>query len=483
MFACNKSNDTPATSGSTIVITGDVITQSYVGNGVQWGGYDILNYWTGSPTLSEDDWNTLYQRVRFMRPPLIRVMVADGWNYLVNNEYNPSKSNDILIKILDFCEQEGISVIIGEWGHNGGSTIDQEWLEQSSNFLEWLLNTKGYTCIKYFNMVNEPNGSWSTISGNYTLWKSLVEQFHAKLVEKGIASRIKILGPDIAIWSTSSVSWINYTNADLGSIVGAYDIHTYPTESEVRNGSYQTMVKAYQVAVPASKEMIMSEFGFKYATASTLGITNALRKANDPYASDDSNMMIYDAFYGVDVADAMIQCMLAGYTGIIIWSLDDAMYNADASASTKLKRWGFWNILGAEKFENASDENIRPWFYPVSLMCRYFPAGTSIYNITLPDKKGLRAIAGVKDGEYTIAIVNSNTVSYTVDLTAVNGLVLNSMKAYSYKAGNNAEFTANLDANGFATPFEVGVTLDLSEDSAYTLSVPAQSFLLFTNMN
>ena len=260
--SCKKDTGSGAVISDTkndLTIKSSLINQSFVGNGAQWGGYDILNSWTGSPTLSASDWDKLFKRVRFMRPPIVRIMVSAGWNYLINNVFDPSKSDPVLIKILDFCQAEGISVLLGEWGHAGGTSIDQTWLENSAKFLEYLLNTKKYTCIKYFNMVNEPNGSWSSINGNYALWKTLIDQFSAKLTDKGIASAIKIIGPDVAVWDANLTSWVINTNFDLGAKIGAYDIHTYPTDIQVQEGTYQTMVKAYKNAwLQPSREMLVS---------------------------------------------------------------------------------------------------------------------------------------------------------------------------------------------------------------------------------
>jgi hypothetical protein len=485
-ISCNNKKDpgnAVADTSNDLTIKTSIINQSFVGNGAQWGGYDILNSWTGSPTLSDADWNTLFQRVRFMRPPLVRIMVSNGWNYISNNVYDPLKSQHVLFKILDFCETEGISVMLGEWGHSGGTSIDQAWLINSSDFLEYLLSTKNYTCIKYFNMVNEPNGDWSSINGNYTLWKSLIEQFHAKLVAKGIDSKVKIIGPDVAVWDTNLTSWVNNANYDLGDKIGAYDIHTYPSETEVRNGTYQNMVKAYKNAAPTNKEMLMTELGFKYPATSDLGKENLLRISNNPYSSDDSNMFIYDSFYGIDVSDAMIQNMLAGFGGSLLWDLDDAMYNINGGNSTLLKRWGFWNILGSEKFENSQDENIRPWFYPVSLLCRYFPSGTKILAVTLPAKKGLRAVAGEKDGKFTIAIVNSNFVKYDINLKMENEAVLSAANVYKYVSGSGAAFSGKTDANGFAMAEEANIQIDFQSAKSKKLSLPGQSFYLITNMD
>jgi len=484
-LSCSNCEESPDISDSTkdLVIKSEIVTPSYVGNGVQWGGYDILETWTGNPTLTESDWNKLFERVRFMRPPLVRIMIADGWNYLIGSQYNPSKSEAVLLKILDFCQQEGITVLLGEWGHVGGKEINQQWLENSVSFLQWLIVTKGYSCIRYFNLVNEPNGNWSTINGNYALWTNLMGQFHAKLTEKKLDTKVKLVGPDVAVWSTDLTSWIKNTKSDLGTIIGAYDIHTYPTETVVRDGSYQEMIEAYKAAAPVSAEMLMTELGFKYGKFTELGIQNALRISADEYASDDSNMFVYDAFYGIDIADAIIQNMLAGYAGIILWNLDDAMYNKDASGSTKLKRWGFWNILGSEKFKNPADENIRPWFYPASLLCRYFPQGTGIHSMELPERVGLRAVAGEYGGKFTIAIVNSNTASSTVNLRMDEGVELSNLKIYHYKSGKGATFTGALDSKGYAKPDTTGVTLDLRNNAFKQIQMPAQSFCLITNMN
>jgi len=482
--SCGKSDPSPkpVASDNDMVVGSEVLVPSFVGNGVQWGGYDLLLSWTGSATLSSSDWEKLFLRVGYMRPPLVRLMVSPGWNYMVDGQFAPEKSEDVLCKILDFCEQQNIDVIIGEWGHQGGSEIDRNWLENAAKFVDWLLNTKNYTCIQYYNMVNEPNGDWSSIKGNYTLWKTLLEQFHQKLVAKNLASRLELIGPDIAIWDVALTGWVLNTQNDLGDKVTTYDIHTYPDETIVRSGNYQTLVKSYRNNAPATAKMIMGELGFKYKATSDLGIENSRRISADKYASDDSNMFTYDAFYGVDVADAIIQNMRAGYAGNILWDLDDAMYDIDGSG-TKLKRWGFWNILGREKFENDEDENIRPWFYPASLLCRYFPRQTKIMNVTLPDKYGLRAITGELNGKYTIAIVNSHTVDYSINLKAEDGLVLQNADVYKYNAGSGSDFEGEVDGSGFPVPDLENQAFDFSNVEGYELNIPAQSFMLITNIN
>ena len=158
------------------------------------------------------------------------------------------------------------------------------------------------------------------------------------------------------------------------------------------------------------------------------------------------------------------------------------MYNVGGSTSTKLKRWGFWNILGSEKFENADDENIRPWFYTTSLLCRYFPRGAKIHSVSLPDKYGLRAVTGEFNGRYTIAIVNSHKVSYTINLKMLKGTYFENMKIYKYLSGEGVKFTAKTDQDGFALPESSGEKIDLTNGNSFSVVMPAQSFYLMTNI-
>lgn len=163
------------------------------------------------------------------------------------------------------------------------------------------------------------------------------------------------------------------------------------------------------------------------------------------------------------MADALIQTMREGFSGSLVWNMDDAMYNSPDNGdyqTSKLKRWGFWNILGEELTSDVSDENIRPYFYPVSLLTRYFPAGSEIYNVELPDKKGVRAVVGMHNGKYTIAIVNSHYSTYDIVLKSdlVSSLTANK---YRYKSNVDGSFVGAVDSDGFATPLESNVTLDL----------------------
>lgn len=487
LTSCAKEgDDTGSTSidASALTVTNSVVIDSFIGNGPQWGGYDIVEQWTGSNTLSDEDWATTFERLDFMRPQFVRIMISAGWSYYENNEFKPEKCDPIMTPILDYCQENNITVQFGEWGHTEvDGDIDEQWIEDSANFISYLVNDKGYSCIKYFTMTNEPNGDWSTVNGDTTLWKNLVTKFYNECEELGLTSKVEIMGPDIAVWTSDNISWFTNIKSSLSTQIGAYDIHTYPDEDDVRTTSYTSLLDVYKAASDQSKPIVMGELGLKYDTTGDLGIENAARIAADRYASSDSQMFVYDSFYGIDVADATIQTMTAGYAGVIYWMLDDAMYNGDGSSSTELKRWGFWNILGEEKFESAEDENIRPWFYPISLMCRFFPAGSQIYDVQLPTpvKSGLRCVAAEHNGKHTIAIVNNGDAEHSFNLKSTDFGELDNMVEYRYISGEGAEFEGSVDQDGFPVAAKAARTIDTKSGEAITIE--AKSFILLTNMD
>lgn len=465
-----------------ILISSEISKASpFVGIGTQWGGYDNIEKWTGNSSLSNADWDKLLERVDYMRPGLIRLMGSPGWNYMVDGKYDAEKSAGILFKILDYCQSRNINVMWGEWGNPpiNGNEVDKEWLNHSTNFLNYLINTKAYTCIKYYNMCNEPAGSWSSIAGDYDLWQRTYDEIYSQMENKGLTGKVKVIVPDIAIWNDLSlIDWITRPIEHFGNKIGAFDIHTYPSDTQLKGGNYKKVITSYRNAIPEDKEMIMGELGMKYDANSELDKKNQMRIKNDPFTADDSNMMIYDAFFAVDVADAVLQNISAGYNGVVLWNMDDAMYD---DGNDLLKRWGFWNILGEEKFGGIEDESIRPWFYTLSLLCRYIPQGATIYKVELPNKKGVQAIAAEKDGKYTFVITNSHAVSYSLNLKMMNGIRIENADIYTYSSDEGAKFKGAVDEKGFAIPAST-TTLDLNNGNSYPIAVSGNSFTLITNM-
>lgn len=100
----------------------------------------------------------------------------------------------------------------------------------------------------------------------------------------------------------------------------------------------------------------------------------------------------------------------------------------------KLKIWGFWNILGEERY-GAGKERIRPWYYAMSLLCRYFPQGAQILASGVSGVGGVRSMFGRTEKGVTLAVVNTDS-ERTVELTLENPQPgLSDLALYVYAPG------------------------------------------------
>jgi len=459
-----------------IIDTETVISKDYIGNGVQWDPYQ-LDYGKGKVEISEADWQKLYARLDFMRPQFIRVMI-NTTSQLENGELVPEKNIGNISPILDYCQSRNITVMFGDWG--GGmvnartNEINGKNLKYAATYLDYLVNQKKYSCIKYYNMINEPNGDWSVTNTSYPLWASAISQMHKEMKTLNLDEKVGLVGPDAAIWTEEEAWWIDSCAVQLGDIIQLYDIHTYPSKVTVNSGEYTDIIGAYKDKVPAGKKIVMGEIGFKFVEEadSLYNRENIRRAKSKPYASiDDSQMFVYDYMYGTDMAGALFQTVNRGYSGSIVWMLDDAMHSKEAH--DKLKVWGFWNILGDEYF-GEEEEMVRPWYYAWSLLSKYMPTGSTIYKADIKGDSNIKAIVSEKGDRYMIAVVNVSKEQKEIAIKSKSLTTLAGCKQFIYSDG-----TLKKEGDHTLLPNETGLNLNL--DKGIYLTMPAESLVVYTN--
>ncbi|MCG8579721.1 MAG: glycoside hydrolase family 5 protein [Bacteroidales bacterium] len=477
------------------VNTNEVISENFIGNGVQWSAYphaDTENADWGL-LMTDEKWDMNFERLDYMQPRLFRVLDQANWRYLVGFDENDMPVLDFttpevkaLEKILDYAQANNITVLFGEWGtpykvhdtHLGhgdkfSGANDAKWINSIVAYLEYLIIKKGYTCLKYYNLVNEPNGDWATTNGDFAEWSEGVKMLNDALKAKGLDQYISVAGPDAVTRydnpnsQYTGAGWVEQTAKQLDDYVGIYEVHDYTEYDLVRSGGFRTWhERVAQYARATGKQIIFGELGF-----SRNGQANQEKAKADPYACEDSQMDVYNYSYGIDMADGLIQSMNAGYSGSAAWALDDAMHTCgDWGNKNELKRWGMWNSLGTELCNNPDDENIRPWFYSWSLLCRYFPTGSSVLKTSDTGIEGLRLTASAMDDDMTIALVNNSMVAHEIELDVS---LTKPIKKFLYVDGER-----KVDENGFPVATEQGI----KAKNGIQLSVPANSFVLLTSL-
>ena len=468
----------------TVTISPEVANAGYIGNGAEWDPYDEAGAWGSS--VSDEDWETLYKRLDFMKPQYVRCMINSPFRYYdpETGKYDKTRNIESISRLLKYCTERGITVAYGEYNPpTWDMKQDQKWVDMSVDYLNYLVNDLGFSCIKNFIIFNEPDGDWASTNGDYEMWKQMLFRFHKKMKEyPGLAEKVTFAGPDVVADYKNSHSaygtdgWLKQTAADADSLIGIYDIHSYPGQAEVRSGKYSDMLAGYKELIPEGKKIVLGEAGFKYwREADSLLMAEYNRRVEGhPFTKgSDCNMLCYDYFYGLDMPLLAMEVMNAGYSGMAVWMLDDSMHSCGDSGKTEdVKIWGFWNILGKEVFNKPDEEEIRPWFYSWSLMCRYFPTGTDILHssVTSADQD-IYVVAGTYKGKLTIALVNVGEKDKTVRIALPQPM--ENASFYVYEENNQAK-----DADGFPIPSKEGLKL---KDS-YETTLKAQTFQLLTDI-
>ena len=478
------------------------INHSFIGHGVQWSAYphgDSEDAEWGF-LMTDDKWQLLYDRLDYVKPRIVRVMISASWRYFkgLDEKGNPIVEYDNpemrnLYKLLDYCQQKNILVLFGEWGAPSHGlkaekeksitkATDPRWIQMMTDVLHHLIIDKEYTCINYFNIVNEPNGYWATTDGNWEEWKEGYELLASALSKRGLDEYVQLAGPDAVVqWDhpthpKKAVDWFYSTVEDLGPQTGMYDVHIYADQELVSDGNLFKFLSPFASSViDVSKPIVLGELGMKYTEE--LREENLRRGNADPCAGlDDSNMFVYDYSYGVDMVDAAVQSMLAGFGGAIAWSLDDAMHTVgDMGDRSALKKWGMWNILGEELCGDPEEMNLRPWSYSWTLLCNLFlPGMTIISSDTLSSNyEDFRTISGVKEDAFSMVFVNRSEKAESRLIRSDLIKDDQSFYRYEYVDGDRKSNEA-----GFPTPVnkvignldQEGLTVEVSANSIVFIS-------------
>ncbi|MEO9806521.1 MAG: hypothetical protein ABJF04_24885 [Reichenbachiella sp.] len=495
MLSCNSANKDQ--EGSVINIYPDqVIGENFIGNGVQWSAYPHADASTAEwgNIMTDAKWDTLYSRLDYMKPQFIRIFDMAEWRYFRGLDENGTPINDFdseevqsLFKILDYCQKNNITVLFGEIGSAidpKSDANDLKWIQMIVDYLNFLIIDKGYTCIKIYDLVNEPNGYWSSADGNWEEWKSGIKRLDSAFKSNKLDRYIAASGPgsvpqfDNEKSEVKGSEWLPKSVDELNDQIGYYDVHAYVDQAAIRNGTYLDYLSVTGVMDKVNatgKPFFLGELGLKEWGGETKA-RNDQRIKDDPHASDDSNMRVYDFDYGVDLVDATIQGMNAGVDGVVVWDLDDAMHTlGDTGDTTKLKRWGFWNILGTEICGNPKDEEIRPGYYPWSWMCKYFPNGSTILRSDTTGFDKVRLTAARYGDDYSVALVNNSNrnQAISVNLNYDSQMDLNSYGYYPDQF--------NQQENQLTIVSEVRTSVALNEPMSVHL--PAGSVVVLTTIN
>lgn len=486
MLPCLNSQADPV---KVIVDLNAPLCTNFLGFGVQWSAYPWFD-------ISDEAWEKNIERLDFMRVPMVRLMTrsytfCDGFDAQGNPIYQWDNNRmQKMYRLLDYCQSRHVKVIIGDWDHPsskedrpdiasdklqqyGMTENDPRWHRIICDLLEHLY-AKGYSCIVYYNLLNEPN-SKSSGCADFPRWKAAAAALNAEFLKRGLAKKIQLAGPDITFLPRDGY-WIDQSVLQCPKEIAAYDFHYYAPIADVESGFIEKFcwqkrdyINRYDPQ-GKSKPFFMGEIGLSGGPV-------------QPQGGSDSQPHIYEHNYGIWMADFNIQCARAGMAGTIAWDLDDAMHiNKDKDSKwpdvtkTLFKKWGFWNSL-AKEIGHPEDMNLRPWYYTWSLMSRFFQAGSCIVKSIQPETPGLRTLAGTDlDGDFTVALVNDSDKPQRIHLVIPERKTKQKILEYDYFPE-----AKQVDSKGFPNPQKKLTVEDFHK--GLLLDLPGRSFVLLTSVN
>lgn len=440
----------------------------------QWEGFGY-NQWgyarqeDGNSFKPWDDqlWETTKERILAIKPSLVRLPLMREWfnktddgDELPIGTYNwTGKYMQAFYKIMDLYKENDISVMSGLWhsAYEAGGKEPTDFYKSQyfailqADLIDYLINTKGYTNIKFYTPTNEPLGS---ALPNFDTWKVMMKNLYQELSARDLPTNI-LIGAD---------SWGDWTwlpARENKSELSGYDFHHYLNDTPD-----DTYSQLYDETLETNLSNILNRIYQEDNTNKPVLVTEiapiGVAYIDWPVESAPAHCRIDTYEYGLGFWDYAIQLTRSGMAGGLAWALDGFDQNKNA---------GMWNNSG-----KYGGMKLRPWYYTWQLMSRYFPTGAKILKMAeSPVSKDLR-IAGARIGsdDYSFVVVNrrasADSHNQNVIIKADGGA--KTFYVYEYSRNHQGDgyslsldytkvATANLKEEGihFNVPLEGGVLI------------------------
>jgi hypothetical protein len=226
--------------------------------------------WGGNPPVTDSlAWDQIYNYARWLGLDWIRVEVSARMYEPEKDKYDWHNEEMLaLYKILDWAETNKADVFLQQMWSNvkwnaypdvqpllsAPKSLD-DFANGLAKFVEYLIEVKKYTCIKWLAITNEPPGGtwgswWSKGSENAPFTPAL-KAVREALDKKNIL--LPISGPD---WTDLPPFDVN--KIDFDQYIGAYDIHSYQGVDSKKQQIISTWVNW---ARDHNKPLFLSEMG------------------------------------------------------------------------------------------------------------------------------------------------------------------------------------------------------------------------------
>ena len=196
--------------------------------------------WGGNPPADDDAaWQRLYELADWTGMSFLRVAVSQRMYEPQRRVFTwDSPEMRVLFRILDWCQSRGAVVFLQqqynnvEWNafpefrgdeiatlRSGPYSLD-EFTHGIVSLVEFLVRQRGYDCIRYLGLNNEPDACrcWESPQGPMPMLPA-VEAVSGELTSRDLP--VTVAGPDLVEAAHSSDTEV------MDPHLGAFEVHTY----------------------------------------------------------------------------------------------------------------------------------------------------------------------------------------------------------------------------------------------------------------
>jgi len=396
---------------------------------------------------AKDWYDIVEKRVKEMSIQSFRVMVQPQWYEPQNDNNDPQKTDwdkltfdsqemQSLYKVLDLAQKLNIQVNLTLWGaplghflagNNEGNWMVapsdyQEWSENYSALIRYLLNDKHYTCIKEITPINEPDWSF-LIKGKKAPTAAYIEMckvLNERFIKDGIRNKIHFNLSDNSDEGMGTHKYLAACTRELSTIADIFNSHTYIFGYETPNSVIRDWEREnFLLAKSAGKQHFVGEFGGNQCIG--------------PTRQKDINL--YER--GVLMSRIVINLLNGGACGVSYWSLLDQYYDRNASYND-MQQLGLWkyvkNAYSSDTcYKNIKDDyEVRPQYYAYSLLTRFILPNAEVYPIATSDEFFAGSAIKNEDGKWIYVFANSTNEEKNIDISNAYANVNGAYQVFRY---------------------------------------------------
>lgn len=367
--------------------------------GSGWGGNPPVEYlpqWGDHPPNSyQQQWDDLQKHFRWLGLDFVRVE-------LEMRMYEPERGKfdwqngemKTLYRILDICQANHADVFLTQmWQDVVWNTIPGvaavnsapksvlDFAAGLSALMEHLVHTKGYTCIRWLCLVNEPGddgGWWLGADHHPQSLMTAIEAVRAELDRRKIP--VAISGPDSVYEDDLNSPIFDWDNP----AVGAFDLHYYSENNRISMDWIKPYVKkAHAREIP----IFLSEFG---------SFVGAVLDGSEPTMTVCANYpnQLYNA-------EKILLGLNLGMDGFNRWSFTN---RGDLDGQWQLVRT--WNPTRWNYLPRVTPEPVP--YYTYGILTRFIAKHSRVLAIELGNKQILASALLSPNGNMTVIVLNKS---------------------------------------------------------------------------